>query len=90
MRSIPNDRPSDAGTPIAVQIPIAQFETLLQLLRDPAEVTVVTEETDLSVEELRAAAAIGFQALDNGKYTDYDAEVLQGLFDRIKRQGRYT
>jgi hypothetical protein len=56
------------GTPIAVQIPIAQFETLLNLLRDPAEITVVTEETDFSVEELQGAVAIGLQALDSGQY----------------------
>jgi hypothetical protein len=78
----------DIGTPIAVQIPIAQFETLLQLLRDPAEVMVVTEEAGLSAAELREAATIGLQALEDGKYTDYDAEGLQGLFDNIKRQGR--
>jgi hypothetical protein len=76
----------DAGTPIAVQIPIAQFETLLQMLRNPAEVTVVTEEAGLSVEELRGAAAIGLQALEDGKYTDYDAEGLLGLFDWVKKR----
>jgi hypothetical protein len=42
MLSIPNGRPSDARTSITVQIPIAQFETLPQLLRNPAEVTLLT------------------------------------------------
>jgi hypothetical protein len=34
------------GEPIAVQIPIEQFEALLMMLKDPDEVVVMTERRD--------------------------------------------
>jgi hypothetical protein len=34
------------GEPIAVQIPIEQFEALLTMLKDPDEVVVMTERRD--------------------------------------------
>ena len=39
-------------------------------------------------EDLRAEVAIALKALEEGRYTDYDAESLEGLFDGIKRKGR--
>lgn len=79
----------ETGSPIAVQIPIAQFETLLDLLDDRDQVSLVTSDGDWTVEELRKAATIGLQALEAGRYTDYDAaESLQGFFDSIKRNSR--
>ena len=76
------------GRPIAIQIPIDQFELLLGMLNDRDAVTLVAEEESQSVEALRAEVAIGLKALDEGQYTDYDAEGLQGFFDGIKRRGR--
>lgn len=76
------------GVPIAIQIPIDQFETLLEMLHDRDAVTLVAEDGDWMVEELREEVAIGLKALDEGRYADYDVERLQGLFDGIKRRGR--
>jgi hypothetical protein len=76
------------GTPIAVQIPIDQFEILLAMVDDREQVTVVTEDGDWTVEALQQEVAIGLKALEDGRYTDYDAESLQGFFDEIKRKGR--
>ena len=78
----------DAGIPIAIQIPIDQFEMLLGMLQDRNAVTVVAEDGDWTVDALRDEVAIGLNALDEGRYTDYDAEGLEALFDGIKRQGR--
>ena len=77
-----------AGRAIAIQIPIAQFELLLGMLNDRDAVTLVAEDESQSVEVLRAEVAIGLKALDEGRYTDYDAEGLQGFFDGIKQRGR--
>jgi hypothetical protein len=78
----------DAGMPIAVQIPIAQFEALLKLVSDPNQVRLLPEDGSWTVEELRQAAATGMQALEAGQYTDYDMGDLQALFDGVKRSGR--
>lgn len=78
----------DTGTPIAIQIPIDQFEALLKLVSDPNQVRLLSEDGSWTVEELRQAATVGTQALEAGQYTDYDAESLQDLFDGIKRSGR--
>jgi hypothetical protein len=80
----------EAGTPIAVQIPITQFETLLAMVDDREQVTVVTEDGDWTVEALQKEVAIGLKALEDGRYTDYDPESLQEFFDEIKRKGRST
>jgi hypothetical protein len=78
----------DTGIPIAVQIPIAQFETLLGMLDDREQVSVVMEDGDWTVEELRKEVAIGLKALEDGRYTDYDAAGLESFFEGIKRKGR--
>ena len=77
-----------AGRPIAIQIPIAQFELLLGMLNDRDAVTLVAEDESQSVEALRAEVEIGLKALDEGRYTDYDADGLQGFFDGIKQRGQ--
>jgi hypothetical protein len=46
------------------------------------------EDGDWTVEELREEIAIGLKALEDGRYTDYDAEGLQGFFEEIKQKGR--
>lgn len=78
----------DAGEPIAIQIPIAQFEALLKMVKDPNQVRLLSEDASWTVEELRQAARIGVMALEAKEYTDYDADGLQDLFDGIKRRGR--
>ena len=85
-----------AGRSIAIQIPIDQFELLLGMLNDRNAVTLVAEDESQSVDALQAEVAmtsgrswtIGLKALDEGRYTDYDAEGLQGFFDGIKQRGR--
>jgi hypothetical protein len=79
----------DAGEPIAVQISIAQFESLLGLVPQRDQV-MVTDDDDLGVadEVLRQAVAVGLEAVENGEYDDYDAVGLDGLFDRVKQNGR--
>ncbi len=78
----------DTGTPIAIQIPIAQFEALLKLVSDPNQVRLLSEDASWTVEELRQATAIGMRALEDEQYVDYDADGLQDLFDGIKQSGR--
>jgi hypothetical protein len=78
----------ESGEAIAVQIPIAQFETLLDMLDDRDQVTLVSPDGDWTVDALRKEAEIGLQALEDGRYTDYDAEGLQSFFAEIKRKGR--
>jgi hypothetical protein len=76
----------DSGEPVAVQISIAQFESLLGLVPQRDQVTV-TDDDDLGVadEVLRQAVVVGLEAVENG---DYDAAGLGGLFDRVKQNGR--
>ncbi len=52
----------DARLPIAIQIPIAQFERLLEMLRDPNAVTLLQDD-----EDLRDEVAIGLKALEEGR-----------------------
>jgi hypothetical protein len=79
----------DSGEPVAVQISIAQFESLLGLVPQRDQV-MVTDDDDLGVadEVLRQAVAVGLEAVENGEYDDYDAVGLDGLFDRVKQNGR--
>ena len=77
-----------AGRSIAIQIPIDQFELLLGMLNDRNAVTLVAEDDSQSVDALQAEVAIGLKTSDKGRYTDYDAEGLQGFFDGIKQRGR--
>jgi hypothetical protein len=80
----------DSGEPVAVQISIAQFESLLGLVPQRDQVLVMDDD-DLGVadEVLRQAVAVGLEAVENGEYDDYDdAAGLDGLFDRVKQNGR--
>jgi hypothetical protein len=79
----------DAGEPIAVQISIAQFESLLGLLPQRDQV-MVTDDDDLGLadEVLRQAVAFGLEAVEKGEYDDYDEAGLEALFDRVKQNGR--
>jgi hypothetical protein len=43
------------------------------------------EDGDWTVEELRKEVAIGLKALEDGRYTDYDAASLASFFDGIKK-----
>jgi hypothetical protein len=76
---------NDAGEPIAIQIPIAQFEALLKLVNDPTQVQLLPDDGNWTVEELQQAAKIGMMALEGDRYTDYDVDGLQNLFDGIKQ-----
>jgi hypothetical protein len=78
----------EAGTPIAVQIPITQFETLLAMVDDREQVTVVTEDGDWTVEALQKEVSIGLKALEDERYTDYDAEVWDRQFEEDVAAGR--
>ncbi len=79
----------DAGEPIAVQISIAQFESLLGLVPQRDQV-MVTDDDDLGLADavLRQAVAVGLEAVENGEYDDYDEAGLEALFDRVKQNGR--
>ncbi len=79
----------DAGEPIAVQISIAQFESLLGLVPQGNQV-MVTDDDDLGVadEVLRQAVAVGLEAVEKGEYDDCDEAGLEALFDRVKQNGR--
>ena len=79
----------DAGEPIAVQISIAQFESLLGLVSQRDQV-MVTDDDDLGLpdEVLRQAVAVGLEAVEKGDYDDYDETGLEALFDRVKQNGR--
>jgi hypothetical protein len=79
----------DDGTPIAVQIPIAQFKSLLGMVERREQVTLVDDE-DLgwSADEAKQAIAEGLDAFEAGRYTECDEAGLQGLFDKIKHNAR--
>jgi nitrogen fixation-related uncharacterized protein len=79
----------DAGEPIAVQISIAQFESLLGLVPQRDQV-MVTDDDDLGLADavLQQAVAVGLEAVENGEYDDYDEAGLEALFDRVKQNGR--
>jgi hypothetical protein len=73
----------ESGEPVAVQIPIGQFELLLGLLGQQVR---VTDELGLSDEVLRQAVAVGLAAV--GDYEDCDEAGVAALFDRVKQKGR--
>jgi hypothetical protein len=79
----------DAGEPIAVQISIAQFESLLGLVPQRDQV-MVTDDDDLGLADavLRQAVAVGLEAVEKGEYVDCDEAGLESLFDRVKQNGR--
>jgi hypothetical protein len=79
----------DAGEPVAVQISIAQFESLLGLVPQRDQV-MVTDDDDLGLADavLRQAVAVGLEAVEKGEYDDYDEAGLEALFDRVKQNGR--
>jgi hypothetical protein len=75
----------ESGEPVAVQIPIGQFESLLSLL--PQQVRVM-DELGLPDEVLRQAVAVGLAAVEQGDYEDCDEAGVAALFDRVKQKGR--
>jgi hypothetical protein len=73
----------ESGEPVAVQIPIGQFESLLGLLSQQVR---VMDELGLPDEVLRQAVAVGLAAVDD--YEDCDEAGVAALFDRVKQKGR--
>jgi hypothetical protein len=79
----------EAGEPIAVQIPIAQFDSLLGLVPQQSQVLVMDDEDlGLTDGELRQAVAVGLEAVEHGEYDDCDETGLEALFDRVKQNAR--
>jgi hypothetical protein len=79
----------EAGETIAVQIPIAQFEKLLQMIPGEDQVSIVTDDDlGLSVTELQTLATVGLAAAELGQYKDYDEAEIPDLFAKIRREGR--
>jgi hypothetical protein len=80
---------NESGEPIAVQISIEQFESLLGLLPQREQV-LVTDDEDLGLADglLRQAVAVGLEAVEKGEYEDCDDAGLEALFDRVKQKGR--
>lgn len=80
----------DSGEPIAVQMSIAQFESLLALVPQRDQVMVMDDDDDLGVADgvLRQAVAVGLEAVEKGEYDDCDEAGLEALFDRVKQNAR--
>jgi antitoxin ParD1/3/4 len=61
------------------------YQTASEVIREGLRLLV---ERDEARESLRRDIKAGFDAIDRGEYTDYDAEGLRQLAERVKARGR--
>ena len=61
------------------------YQTASEVVREGLRLLV---ERDRRLESLRRDVRAGFEAIQRGKYTDYDATTIQKLADRVNARGR--
>ena len=61
------------------------YQTASEVIREGLR---LLRERDQRVESLRQDLRAGFDAVERGEFTDYDATNIQELSTRIKSQGR--
>ncbi len=61
------------------------YQTASEVIREGLRLLA---ERDARLESLRRDIQAGFDAIDRGEYTDYDAEGLRQLAERVKARGR--
>ena len=61
------------------------YQTASEVIRDALR---LLKERDERLETLRKDVRAGFEAVDRGEYTDFDAANIKDLADRIKARGR--
>ena len=77
-------------TPELEQLVIAKvnsgmYQTATEVIREGLR---LLDERDQQVESLRSEMRVGFEAVDCGEFTDYDASSVHKLADRVKARGR--
>jgi len=61
------------------------YQTASEVVREGLRLLV---ERDRRLESLRRDVRAGFEAIQRGEYTDYDATTIQKLADRVNARGR--
>jgi len=63
------------------------YQTASEVVREGLRLLM---ERDQHLEALRRDIRAGFQAVDQGEYTDYNAANIEQLAQRVKRRGRQS
>lgn len=61
------------------------YQTASEFIREGLR---LLKERDLQVEALRRDIRAGFEAVEKGSYTDFEATDVKRLAERVKRRGR--
>ena len=67
------------------KVKTGMYQTASEVIRDGLR---LLRERDQRVEALRRDVRAGFEAVERGEFTEYDASNIKELSDRIKARGR--
>ena len=67
------------------KVKTGMYQTASEVIRDGLR---LLRERDQRVDALRRDVRAGFEAVERGEFTEYDASNIKELSDRIKARGR--
>jgi antitoxin ParD1/3/4 len=70
---------------VAEKVQSGMYQTSSEVIREGLR---LLKDRDERLESLRRDIRAGFEAVDRGEYTDYEASSVQELADRVKARGR--
>ncbi|MGH9614000.1 MAG: type II toxin-antitoxin system ParD family antitoxin [Bryobacteraceae bacterium] len=70
---------------IAEKVKSGMSQTASEVIREGLR---LLKEPDRRLESLRRDVRAGFEAVERGEYTDYDASNIKRLAERVKTRGR--
>ena len=70
---------------VADKVQTGMYQTASEVIREGLR---LLRERDQRVEALRRDVRAGFEAVERGEFTEYDATNIKELADRVKARGR--
>ena len=70
---------------VARKVGTGMYQTASEVIREGLR---LLKERDLRLESLRRGVRAGFEAVDRGEFSDYDASNIRELAERVKARGR--
>lgn len=70
---------------VSEKVKSGMYQTASEVVREGLR---LLKERDLHLEALRREVRAGFKAIERGEFTDYDANSVKDLAERVKSRGR--
>jgi antitoxin ParD1/3/4 len=70
---------------VSEKVGAGMYQTASEVIREGLR---LLKERDQRLESLRRDVRAGFEAVERGKFSDYDDSNIRELADRVKRRGR--